>query len=32
MGKMTPEQLVGLGFRGWLAGYEYQDVSCWETV
>lgn len=30
--KLTPELLVGLGFRGWLAGYEYQDVSCWESV
>lgn len=29
---MTPERLVGVGFRGWLAGYEYQDISCWECV
>ena len=29
---MTPEKLVGVGFRGWLAGYLYQDVSCWESV
>lgn len=29
---MTPERLVGIGFRGWYAGYEYQDVSCWESV
>lgn len=29
---MTPERLVGIGFRGWVAGYEYQDVSCWEHV
>ncbi|MEO0809683.1 MAG: hypothetical protein AAFW82_03405 [Pseudomonadota bacterium] len=28
----TPEQLVGIGFRGWLAGYEYQDIACWEEV
>lgn len=24
-------KLVGLGFRCWLAGYETQDVNCWET-
>lgn len=30
--QISPERLVGLGFRGWVAGYEYQDVSCWETV
>ena len=30
--QMTPERLVGLGFRGWVAGYEYQDISCWENV
>lgn len=24
-------RLVGLGFRCWLAGYETQDVNCWET-
>lgn len=29
---LTPERLVGIGFRGWLAGYAYQDVSCWEYV
>ena len=29
---LTPERLVGVGFRGWLAGYQYQDVSCWEYV
>ncbi|HFB2048771.1 MAG TPA: hypothetical protein TECP_01134 [Hyphomicrobiaceae bacterium MAG_BT-2024] len=28
----TPEQLVGFGFRGWLAGYEYQSVAFWEMV
>jgi len=28
----TPEQLVGLGFRGWLAGYEYQDIAYWNDV
>ncbi len=30
--QMTPARLVGLGFRGWVAGYEYQDTSCWENV
>lgn len=29
---MTPERLVGVGFRGWYAGYTYQDTSCWEAV
>lgn len=29
---LTPERLVGFGFRGWYAGYEYGDVSCWEHV
>ena len=29
---MTAERLVGLGFRGWVSGYEYEDVSCWEHV
>lgn len=24
-------RLVGLGFRCWLAGYETQDINCWET-
>lgn len=24
-------RLVGLGFRCWLAGYETEDVNCWET-
>ena len=28
----TPEQLVGLGFRGWFAGYEYQDIAYWDEV
>ncbi len=27
---LTPEQLVGVGFSGWMAGYEYSDISCWE--
>lgn len=30
--RFTPEQLVGIGFRGWLTGYEYQDISAWENV
>lgn len=25
------ERLVGIGFRCWLAGYETQDINCWET-
>ena len=29
---ISPERLVGIGFRGWLAGYEYQDISAWEEV
>ena len=29
---LSPERLIGVGFRGWLAGYQYQDVSCWEYV
>lgn len=24
-------RLVGLGFRCWLAGYETNDIDCWET-
>lgn len=28
----TPEQLVGIGFRGWMAGYLNGDISCWEQV
>lgn len=27
-----PERLVVLGMRGWLAGYETGDISCWEAV
>jgi len=29
---MTPERLVGIGFRGWLSGYQYEDIACWEKV
>lgn len=25
------ESLVGLGFRAWMAGYDTQDIACWET-
>lgn len=25
----TAEQLVGFGFRCWLAGYQNNDISCW---
>lgn len=27
-----PEHLVGLGFRGWIAGYQTGDIGCWERV
>lgn len=27
-----PERLVGLGFRGWITGYQNGDVGCWEQV
>ncbi len=26
------EAIVGLGFRGWIAGYQNSDISCWEEV
>ena len=26
-----PERLVGIGFRCRLAGYETQDIGCWEA-
>ncbi len=26
------EAIVGLGFRGWIAGYQNSDVGCWEEV
>ena len=29
---MTPERLVGVGFRGWYVGYIFEDTSCWEAV
>jgi len=29
---LAPELLVGYGFRGWIAGYQTGDVSCWEQV
>ena len=32
MTPVSPERLVGIGFRGWLAGYDYEDISCWEQV
>lgn len=28
----TPERLVGLGFRGWITGYQQGDVGCWGQV
>jgi hypothetical protein len=27
-----PEQLVGIGFRCWLAGYETGEIACWEQA
>lgn len=30
-GIKVPEQLVGIGFRCWLAGYDTCDIQCWET-
>jgi hypothetical protein len=27
-----PEHLVGLGFRGWISGYQTGDIGCWEGV
>ncbi len=27
----SAEQLVGFGFRCWLAGYQNGDISCWGT-
>lgn len=27
-----PEALVGLGFRGWIAGYQTSNVDCWQEV
>jgi len=27
-----PEQLVGVGFRCWVAGYKSGDICCWEVV
>ena len=30
--ELTPERLVGLGFRGWMSGYDLHDLSCWEAV
>lgn len=29
---ISPERLVGIGFRGWLAGYEHRDITAWEVV
>lgn len=27
-----PEHLVGLGFRGWISGYQTGDIGSWERV
>lgn len=29
---LSPELLVGYGFRGWITGYQTGDVGCWEEV
>lgn len=26
------EAIVGLGFRGWISGYQNSDVGCWQEV
>ncbi|MFV0367214.1 MAG: hypothetical protein ACK5KM_02020 [Hyphomicrobiaceae bacterium] len=26
------EAIVGLGFRGWISGYQNSDIGCWEEV
>jgi hypothetical protein len=28
----TPERLVGLGFRHWVAGYQTGNLHCWESA
>ena len=28
----SPERLVGVGFRSWLAGYQTGDIACWEVA
>lgn len=28
----TPERLVGIGFRCWMAGYQTGDIGCWEEA
>lgn len=28
----SPECLVGVGFRSWLAGYQTGDIACWEVA
>ncbi|MGE0055889.1 MAG: hypothetical protein AB7S74_16950 [Hyphomicrobium sp.] len=28
----TPERLVGVGFRGWLSGFQTGDISLWEST
>ncbi|HMN36809.1 MAG TPA: hypothetical protein PKD49_03735 [Hyphomicrobium sp.] len=28
----TPERLVGVGFRGWLSGFETGDIASWEST
>ena len=30
--RRTPEMLVGVGFRCWVAGYDTGDIGCWETA
>ena len=28
----TPEKLVGVGFRSWIAGYQTGEIACWEEA
>jgi hypothetical protein len=28
----TPEKLVGVGFRCWMAGYQTGEIACWEET
>ena len=28
----TPEMLIGVGFRSWMAGYQTGEIACWEET
>lgn len=30
--RLSPELIVGYGFRGWISGYQSGDIGCWEEV